>query len=961
MATQIPGPNELPIREWIQNTHPGFPGPNLDAIPTEYDHGAASIRSENRQDRMMQNPLEALELDDLKRHVKHLFEEHFQGKQSVTERELLIGAKLARSSKLLFDSHLRLNIRLVANALYIDYANHERDPNSDPDHTEPVSDTSSTETVNRVLHPHDWKALDIQKSKKFWKEPKSLLVTLGVCCLAPWVQGWNQAANGNLGWPGDFGVSPKIQRSGADIWEFGTVNAVLWFAAMIGPLMIDPICNATWCGGRRGSVFIAACCSLAGSIGASRCSSWRHLLAWRILLGIGIGAKASIIPIWESEILPPAKRGRVLVSWQTFVAIGLLTGNGANYFFRKPDQWRSQILSGAIPALILIILVYIGCESPRWLIVQERYIAAFDTLVQLRKERLLAAEEFCYTYFQIQTERALARKRSEADFGTYQPPIRYTERLRRLITLGRNRNAMIATIIVMLTQHLSGINIFAFLGTNFYQAADLDKNMKEDERNSNNYRLSLGFAACTVLSSAVAYFLVEPLPVDTSLEDLYPSVPNTQKDFSMKKGKNRRQKLLELQRLLRGRRRLLLVSLGSGTIMLACLTGLMTIPPENPSKAGAVAAFVFFLAFCYSPGVGAVPFLYSAEIWPNEARDLGMSVGVFVNFFGLLTLVVPQALAWSRVKLFGIFTALSVFGFILVYFFVPCTNEAVSLEEMSAIFDNSLFKHARSRLIPSKLFEKNKGASAPLYRGPYDFPQPPVVQRAYSAPLPGPHPFYYQNQAQYGGMYGHQPQPMSYQVPILYHSTHEAKRFIAFLINYPGKARGPRPAHTPRNFSCKINLLMYEAEAVPSRDDFTLAIICAIGTEGEAVEKLFDRKWKPAELGRNPKDFNTYTIGRIAKAFVVVVWLAEYGKRKAATAAAHLKFSFHNIEHALIVGICGGVPRPSGLQEIVLGDVVISTEVQEYDQGKQYPQGYKTAGVMRPRKDMAAFYQQIEG
>jgi hypothetical protein len=144
----------------------------------------------------------------------------------------------------------------------------------------------------------------------------------------------------------------------------------------------------------------------------------------------------------------------VLVSWQVFIAVGLLAGSGATYFFR--DNWRHQILSGAVPALILLLFVYIGCESPRWLIVQERYLEAFETLVQLRKERLLAAEEFCYTYFQIQTERALARKKGQ-DFGTYQRPISYIGRIWRLLSLVRNRRALVATLIVMITQHLSGI------------------------------------------------------------------------------------------------------------------------------------------------------------------------------------------------------------------------------------------------------------------------------------------------------------------------------------------------------------------------------------------------------------------------------------------------------------------------------------------------------------------------
>jgi MFS family permease len=271
--------------------------------------------------------------------------------------------------------------------------------------------------------------------------------------------GWNQAANRNLGWPKEFHFNANvIKETDHDIWEFGVVNAVMWFAAMIGPMLVDVICNTTSVPGRRGSVLVAAILSLGGTVGSSRSQTWRQLLVWRIVLGIGIGTKASIVPIWESEVLPPAKRGRVLVSWQVFVAIGLLTGNGATYYFGDSEiQWRYQILTGAIPALVLLVLAYIGCESPRWLVVHGKYVEAFETLVQLRKERLLAAEEFCYTYFQIQVERAAARRKIEPDFSVYQRRIGYLERLWQLLTLVRNRRALLATLIFMMTRHLSGI------------------------------------------------------------------------------------------------------------------------------------------------------------------------------------------------------------------------------------------------------------------------------------------------------------------------------------------------------------------------------------------------------------------------------------------------------------------------------------------------------------------------
>ena len=114
------------------------------------------------------------------------------------------------------------------------------------------------------------------------------------------------------------------------------------------------------------------------------------------------------------------------------------------------------MLSGALPALLLLFMTYLGCESPLWLVIRGDYLRAFGTLVQLRMERLLAAEEFCYIYFKCQTERLLARK-EKPDLGKLQPHIIYTCQLYRLLLLARNRCACVAVIIIMSTQQPSSI------------------------------------------------------------------------------------------------------------------------------------------------------------------------------------------------------------------------------------------------------------------------------------------------------------------------------------------------------------------------------------------------------------------------------------------------------------------------------------------------------------------------
>jgi len=70
--------------------------------------------------------------------------------------------------------------------------------------------------------------------------------------------------------------------------------------------------------------------------------------------------------------------------------------------------------------------------------------------------------------------------------------------------------------------------------------------------------------------------------------------------------------------------------------------------------------------------------------------------------------------------------------------------------------------------------------------------------------------------------------------------------------------------------------------------------------------------------------------------------MPDMGKLSAACVAASMSSSFTNIKVALVVGICGGVPfRPDNQREIILGDVVISQALVQFDLGRQHPDSFQ--------------------
>ncbi|RHZ45308.1 Pfs and NB-ARC domain protein [Aspergillus thermomutatus] len=141
-----------------------------------------------------------------------------------------------------------------------------------------------------------------------------------------------------------------------------------------------------------------------------------------------------------------------------------------------------------------------------------------------------------------------------------------------------------------------------------------------------------------------------------------------------------------------------------------------------------------------------------------------------------------------------------------------------------------------------------------------------------------------------------------------------------------------------------------------SRDEFEIAILCALPLEVNAVEALLDETYNRIrnEHMKDNGDVNAYTTGRIGKQNIVLCHMPGMGKVSAAGVATSLRFSYPNIRLALLVGICGGVPFPSsGAAEIFLGDVIISDSLIEYDFGKQYPGGFqRKTGVGRPNREI---------
>jgi nucleoside phosphorylase len=153
-----------------------------------------------------------------------------------------------------------------------------------------------------------------------------------------------------------------------------------------------------------------------------------------------------------------------------------------------------------------------------------------------------------------------------------------------------------------------------------------------------------------------------------------------------------------------------------------------------------------------------------------------------------------------------------------------------------------------------------------------------------------------------------------------------------------------------------------------TRRNFEIAIICALTLEADAADALFDYHWDDdgPPYDKAPGDPNTYSTGTVGRHNVVLAHMPGMGKANAVAVAANCRASFPNIKLAVVVGVCGSVPLSPDGDEIVLGDVIISDGVVQYDLGRRLPERFVRKDTLldslgRPNAEIRSLLAKLKG
>jgi SP family xylose:H+ symportor-like MFS transporter len=206
--------------------------------------------------------------------------------------------------------------------------------------------------------------------------------------------------------------------------------------------------------GRKKVLIVSAMLFLISALGTALPRNLTEFIIFRFIGGLGVGAASMTSPMYIAEITPARIRGRMVSLNQFAIVFGMLVVYFVNYFIAgSGDQgwntetgWRWMFGSECLPALLLLMLMFLVPESPRWLTKQNRKDEALQILSRVdgresAKEEMIAIEE------------TIAHESGS---------------ITQLFLPGM-RIVLVIGIILAVLQQVTGINVFLYFGSEIFE------------------------------------------------------------------------------------------------------------------------------------------------------------------------------------------------------------------------------------------------------------------------------------------------------------------------------------------------------------------------------------------------------------------------------------------------------------------------------------------------------------
>src|SRR5581483_1396047 len=222
-------------------------------------------------------------------------------------------------------------------------------------------------------------------------------------------------------------------------WQEGAVVSATVFGAMVGALGSGPAADRL---GRQRILLAAGMVFTVGALGAGVAATVDMLVAFRFILGLGIGIASVLVPLYLAEMAPARDRGVITSLNQYMIIVGTVLSAALGYAFAFAGSWRWMLLVGVFPAIVLMLGMVVMPDTPRSLVRRGHHDHARAVLLGLRGDAVVAEHELAEI---TAVERQQRNARSVA--------LLWAPWVRRLLVLG----ALLAIF-----QQITGINAIVY-------------------------------------------------------------------------------------------------------------------------------------------------------------------------------------------------------------------------------------------------------------------------------------------------------------------------------------------------------------------------------------------------------------------------------------------------------------------------------------------------------------------
>ncbi|CAO3597074.1 unnamed protein product [Absidia cylindrospora] len=435
-------------------------------------------------------------------------------------------------------------------------------------------------------------------------------------------------------------------------YELGVATGMFAVGGLVGALIAGPLAEYL---GRRDSMLVINVSFIIGAILLSLSTSSAQFAIGRIFVGIGSGFMTVVISMYIAETAPPRWRGTLGSLLQLFMTIGIFVIELIGLGTSSAVGWRIVVMLTIVPTIFQMIGLPMCPRSPRWLVSKGRIDEARESMLKLRNGDI--EEEFADMVVSSTKGGGKDEKKappnttdanavadgmnnnnldsdSAAGFEENQtaapadPEMEVSLNFFQIMRIPVLAKLSIKVMIVHAVSQLTGINAIMYYSTNIFE-----NSFQEDARYA-----TVGVGALNMLMTFVALALVDRL----------------------------------------GRKMLLTIS-AAGMCIFGVIEMIGLLYNVGPLQVVCVLLFVASFAI----GLGIIPFIYTAEVYPTYAVSGASSAALTVNWLCnfIIGLIFPTLQNACGPYVFLIFAGIAFFTVFFLIVFIPETKQK-SIEDI---------------------------------------------------------------------------------------------------------------------------------------------------------------------------------------------------------------------------------------------------------------------------------------